>query len=68
MTTPQTRRRRRRPSAPTVPARAAASPAPVRPRSTAGCCRTWSSEHRISGGAIVRTTWHEPACRAWPVR
>ncbi|MGW4896675.1 hypothetical protein ACWEQL_31120 [Kitasatospora sp. NPDC004240] len=36
-------------------------PAPARPRTR--CCRTWSSEHLSPGGTVVRTTWHEPACR-----
>ncbi|MER8184936.1 hypothetical protein [Kitasatospora sp. NPDC094015] len=69
MTTPTTRRRGRRPAAPavplpTVPARGARGPAPSRPRGGAGCCRTWSSEHLSLSGSVVRTTWHEPACKA----
>ncbi|MDH6711345.1 hypothetical protein P3T27_008103 [Kitasatospora sp. MAA19] len=67
MTTPSTRRRRRcRPATPAAPApavRAARLPAPARP--SGGCCRTWSSEHITPGGMVVRTTWHEPACRTW---
>ncbi|MQS17851.1 hypothetical protein F7Q99_38100 [Streptomyces kaniharaensis] len=70
MTTPSTKRPRRprRPAAPTVPApaapvRAARPSAPARPGG--GCCRTWSSEHLTPGGMVVKTTWHEPACRTW---
>ncbi|CAN3985574.1 hypothetical protein KPATCC21470_8306 [Kitasatospora purpeofusca] len=69
MTTPQDKRRRRRPAAPaTVPApavhgRAARPPAPARPRRAGGCCGTWSSEHLTRDARVVRTVWHEPACR-----
>ncbi|MEV6979136.1 hypothetical protein [Kitasatospora sp. NPDC093806] len=66
MTTPSTRhpRRRRRPA--TLTTALPTAPAPVPPsRPDRGCCRTWSSEHRTSGGTVVRTTWHEPACRTW---
>ncbi|WP_190215105.1 hypothetical protein [Kitasatospora indigofera] len=47
----------------TPPARAAAAGA--RSRTGPGrCCRTWSSERLLPGGAVSRTTWHEPACAA----
>ncbi|MGW2402760.1 hypothetical protein ACWCYY_40100 [Kitasatospora sp. NPDC001664] len=36
-----------------------ASAAPGR---SPGCCRTWTSEHRLLGGAVVSTAWHHPAC------
>ncbi|MEV7928162.1 hypothetical protein [Kitasatospora sp. NPDC088264] len=73
MTTSSTRRRRGRPGKPAfapVPVRQAAGPAvPSGPRRpAAGCCRTWNSEHRLPGGQVVRTTWHQPACLAWAVR
>ncbi|MFI9365208.1 hypothetical protein ACIG5E_29770 [Kitasatospora sp. NPDC053057] len=65
MTTPTRRHRRsRRPDAFTAaaPVRAARPSAPARPGGS-GCCRTWSSEHINPGGTVVRTTWHEPACK-----
>ncbi|WP_329492992.1 hypothetical protein [Kitasatospora herbaricolor] len=71
MTTPtRNRRRRRRPAAlagtaPAAQARTQMPPAPARARGTGGCCRTWTSEHLSLGGTVVRTTWHEPACRIW---
>ncbi|MEV7358908.1 hypothetical protein [Kitasatospora sp. NPDC091276] len=73
MTTSSTRRRRGRPGKPAfapVPVRQAVGPAvPSGPRRpAAGCCRTWNSEHRLPGGQVVRTTWHQPACSAWAVR
>ncbi|MFD8706576.1 hypothetical protein ACFV1W_28905 [Kitasatospora sp. NPDC059648] len=64
MTTPTRRHRRSRPDAFTAaaPARPARPAVPARPGG-GGCCRTWSSEHRTPGGTVVRTTWHEPACK-----
>ncbi|MET9619002.1 hypothetical protein [Kitasatospora indigofera] len=54
------------PTAGTAPARTSPSrAAAARSRTGAGrCCRTWSSERLLPGGAVARTTWHEPACAA----
>ncbi|MFD0574410.1 hypothetical protein ACFQ0T_40745 [Kitasatospora gansuensis] len=79
----QMRRHRARLSAATTSSRAAApsngqpgaGPAPVRaaarrdtPPVRPGCCRTWSSERRLLGGAVVRTRWHQPVCPDWAAR
>ncbi|WP_329492774.1 hypothetical protein [Kitasatospora herbaricolor] len=76
MTTSSTGRRRRRSApapatplptgpAPVRPAPARSAPAATRSRTGPGrCCRTWSSERLLPGGAVSRTTWHEPACPA----
>ncbi|WP_407914041.1 hypothetical protein [Kitasatospora sp. NE20-6] len=68
MTTLQTGHRHGRPAAPTAstPAatvRAAKPSAAARPYG--GCCRTWASEHISRGSLVVRTIWHEPACKTW---
>ncbi|WP_030273861.1 hypothetical protein [Streptomyces sp. NRRL B-24484] len=73
MTTPsprRPRRPRRRPASPsaavpTAPACGERLPAPGRVAVARACCRTWSSERISQGGTVVRTTWHEPACRSW---
>ncbi|MCG6499780.1 hypothetical protein [Kitasatospora sp. A2-31] len=60
-------RRRPRPAPPAGTPTAAATAPGHRPPATlrpgGGCCRTWASEHISPGGKVVRTTWHEPACR-----
>ncbi|MFE5583156.1 hypothetical protein [Kitasatospora sp. NPDC056531] len=56
MTTPMTRRRRRRrPAVPTALVRSGWPSAPAR-SDGGGCCRTWSSERLTPGGVVVRTT------------
>ncbi|MFD0264478.1 hypothetical protein ACFXKJ_33965 [Kitasatospora indigofera] len=55
------------PPARTAPARTSPARAAAGARSRTGpgrCCRTWSSERLLPGGAVSRTTWHEPACAA----
>ncbi|WP_407991750.1 hypothetical protein [Kitasatospora sp. CMC57] len=75
----QARRRRHhaRPSSAAAPStgRPVAGPLPVgpaarreNPQVRSGCCRTWSSEHRLLGGAVVRTRWHQPVCPDWAER
>ncbi|WP_405015998.1 hypothetical protein OHV05_01965 [Kitasatospora sp. NBC_00070] len=80
MTSSSPARRRRHPSraaAPTTPSsgQTGAGPTPVRPAARrestpvrARCCRTWSSEHRLLGGTVVRTRWHQPVCPHWAER
>ncbi|WP_194235901.1 hypothetical protein [Streptomyces sp. CB01881] len=50
------------PAVPAAPVRAG-RPTAVAGTGGGGCCRTWASEHLTQGGQVVRTTWHEPACR-----
>ncbi|WP_431676083.1 hypothetical protein [Kitasatospora sp. KL5] len=66
MTSPSAERPRRR--RPTTRTAAPDSPAPAAqasgPPTAVFCCRTWSTERLLPGGAVVATTWHEPACPA----
>ncbi|WP_405021299.1 hypothetical protein OHV05_34730 [Kitasatospora sp. NBC_00070] len=58
------RRRRPRSATPagTTTVFATEHQAPAAPNRLRACCRTWTSEHRLLGGTVVRTAWHQPTC------